>query len=155
MDRLGRERSSPACHQMECSKLVQQRWLHLSFSAWCCSAVTIKCRYTLFQETHCDSLDVTYSFEGWHSYHSMHPAGRTTGGVSLYVRAAWLAKLSCDTCSFTEVCPGRIAQLDIAGACPMRLVVVHLVRDHLHTWRELVELALGACDACTHPLILL
>eukprot|EP00971_Amphidinium_carterae_P339136 6476764-Amphidinium_carterae.2 len=49
-----------------------------------------------FQETHCADLDLVHYFEGWSGFHSMHPAGRSTGGVSAYVRKAWMAKLMCN-----------------------------------------------------------
>eukprot|EP00971_Amphidinium_carterae_P339135 6476764-Amphidinium_carterae.1 len=43
----------------------------------------------------------------------------------------------------------------MAYTLALDVVVVHLVRDHLHTWRQLAELAIHACSGCLHPLLLL
>eukprot|EP00971_Amphidinium_carterae_P259116 5142105-Amphidinium_carterae.2 len=83
----------------------------------------------------------------------MHPAGRSTGGISLYVRTSWLQQLHPHECSFVEVCPGRVIHFSIHGPHPLHLLVVHLVRDHCHSWRQLAELTFEACSHIVQPLL--
>eukprot|EP00971_Amphidinium_carterae_P191065 3791771-Amphidinium_carterae.1 len=63
--------------------------------------------------------------------------------------------MACPECTYSDIIPGRVCQLDVHGLHPLRLVVVHLVRDHLHTWRQLAVATVAACSQCEHPLLLL
>eukprot|EP00971_Amphidinium_carterae_P021318 420875-Amphidinium_carterae.2 len=112
----------------------------------------LTCCAISYQEIHFDTLDMVHVFDDLCSYHIKHPAGRSTGGISIYVRQSRFAKISCAACHFEELCLRRVIRLHPAGPHPLWLVV-HLVRDQHHTM-QLAEVALDACD-CLPPLFLI
>eukprot|EP00971_Amphidinium_carterae_P056199 1108848-Amphidinium_carterae.1 len=66
-----------------------------------------------------------------------------------------MEKLAIDDLTFEEICPGRAVSITFHGPHPLCVIAVHLVRDHLHSWKQVAQMTLTACATNPHPMFLL
>eukprot|EP00971_Amphidinium_carterae_P192085 3811041-Amphidinium_carterae.6 len=82
-------------------------------------------------------------------------AAAQEASVSTYAGLGLLAKLEPIDIIIEEVCSGRAASITSLGPHPLCLVVIHLLRNHLHIWRQLAEVTHTWCSLCLYPMLLL